>query len=264
MLDICKLYFDEHKITISTNIVVAKSKTKCIAFGSKLEPIPIILEDKSLPWVLSWPHLGHILHQDESMRHDLMKKRGEFIGKLHSLRQEFGNKDPIVFMNLVSIYLSSFYGSNLWDLYGDYVDRLFKTWNVMVRMFFNLPRETHRNLIVPISSTSHLKTKLVKRFIKFYNSIEKCDKPHLKYLLEKQKNDVRSVFGRNVMNICSEAGTDRISLVNLDNIDYVPLPIEEHWRIPLLKDLLEARTGRTFVDLTRREINSIICLVTTS
>ena len=94
MLDICKDYFDLHKSTISTNIVVAKSKTKCIAFGSQLEPIPIILEDKNLPWVLSWPHLGHILHQDESMRHDLMKKRGGFIGKLHTLRQEFGNKDP--------------------------------------------------------------------------------------------------------------------------------------------------------------------------
>ena len=137
-------------------------------------------------------------------------------------------------------------------------------WESLWYFCSQVPRETHRNLIVPISSTSHLKTKLVKRFIKFYNSIEKCDKPHLKYLLEKQKNDVRSVFGRNVMNICSEAGTDRISLVNLDNIEYVPLPIEEHWRIPLLKDLLEARTGRTFVDLTRREINSIICLVTTS
>ena len=104
----------------------------------------------------------------------------------------------------------------------------------------------------------------MKRFIKFYNSIEKCDKPHLKYLLEKQKNDVRSVFGRNVRNICREAGADSISLVNLDNIEYVPLPIDEHWRIPLLKDMLEARTGRAFVDLSRRDFNSIIYLVTTS
>ena len=134
----------------------------------------------------------------------------------------------------------------------------------MIRMFFNLPRETHRNLIMPISSTSHLKIKLVKRFINFYESIEKCDKPHLKYLLEKQKNDVRSVFGRNVMNICEEAGTNNICSVNLDKIEYFPLPIEDHWRIPLLNDMLEARAGRSVVDLTRREINSIIYLVTTS
>ena len=261
MLDICKDYFDKHKITISTNIVIAKSKTKCIAFGSNIEPINIILAGKNLPWVLSWPHLGHTLHQDESMSHDLMQKRGQFIGKLHSLRQEFGNKDPIVFMKLVSIYLSSFYGSNLWDLYGPYVDRLYKTWNVMVRMFCNVPRNTHKNLIEPISSTSHLKIKLVKRFVKFY---QKCDKPHLKYLLNIQKNDVRSVFGRNVMNICTESGTDNISMVKIDNIKYEPLPIEDHWRLPIVKELLEARAGRLDTGLSRREINALICEVTTS
>ena len=80
----------------------------------------------------------------------------------------------------------------------------------------------------------------------------------------KQKNDARSVFGRNVMNICEEAGTDSICSVNLDKIEYCPLPIEDHWRIPLLNDMLEARAGRSFVDLTRREINTIIYLVTTS
>ena len=167
-------------------------------------------------------------------------------------------------MKLVSIYLSSFYGSNLWDLYSDYADRLYKSWNVMVRMFFNIPRDTHRNLIAPISSTSHLKIKLVKRFIKFYQSIEKCDKPHLKYLLSKQKNDVRSVFGRNVRNNYDEAGTDNISLVNLDNIHYEPLPNEDYWRIPLVKELLDARPGRMIVHLSMREINTIIYMVTTS
>ena len=31
MLDLCKSYFDSVKITISTNVIIAKSKTKCIA-----------------------------------------------------------------------------------------------------------------------------------------------------------------------------------------------------------------------------------------
>ena len=167
-------------------------------------------------------------------------------------------------MKLISIYLSSFYGSNLWDLYGPYVDRLYKTWNVMVQMFHNVPRNTHKNLIESISSTSHLKVKLVKRFVKFYQSIEKCDKPHLKYLLNIQKNDVRSVFGRNVRNICNESGTDNISLVNIENVKYEPLPFEDLWRPPIVKELLEARAGRCDIGLTRREINMLIFDVTTN
>ena len=82
-------------MTISTNVIIAKSKTKCIAFGSKLTPPPITLEGRDLPWVDSWPHLGHKLNKDESMDHDLMEKRGRFIRKRHALRQEFGNIDPI-------------------------------------------------------------------------------------------------------------------------------------------------------------------------
>ena len=89
MLDLCKNYFDSVKITISTNVIIAKSKTKCIAFGAKFTPPPITLEGRDLPWVDSWQHLGHTLNKDESMDHDLMEKRGRFIGKIHSLRQEF-------------------------------------------------------------------------------------------------------------------------------------------------------------------------------
>ena len=164
MLNICKTYFDKHKITISTNVIVTKTKTKCIIFGSKEVPAPIRLYEKDLPWdhskvlpwVESWPHLGHLLHSDQSLSHDLLQRRGQFIGKIHSFRQEFGNIDPIVYMKLVSIYLLSFYGSNLWDLYEVSCDKLDKSWNIMVRYFFDIPRTTLKYLLEHISGTSRL------------------------------------------------------------------------------------------------------------
>ena len=45
MLNICKDYFDKHKIVISTNIDLKKSKTKCLVFGSKFESERITLND---------------------------------------------------------------------------------------------------------------------------------------------------------------------------------------------------------------------------
>ena len=48
--------------------------------------------------------------------HDLNSKSGEFDQKVHSLRQEIGEQDPAVFVRLVNIYFTSFYGSSLWDL----------------------------------------------------------------------------------------------------------------------------------------------------
>ena len=92
----------------------------------------------------------------------------------------------------------------------------------MVRYMFNIPRESHRFVIEPISGTSHLKIKLIKRFLQFYKTLSTCDKPHLRYLLKKQENDYRSVFGQNVRNICSESEVEKISEVILSKIEYMP------------------------------------------
>ena len=164
MLNICKDYFDSHKIIISTNLDLKKSKTKCIAFGSKIEPVKIQLKDgRILPLVDSWPHLGFTPHEDQSADHDLMNKSGKFIGKLYSLRQQLGNIDSIVHTKLVSIYLTSFYGSPLWDLFSASADRLYKSWNIMTRISLDIPRETKTFFIEPVSDSSHVKQRLLKR-----------------------------------------------------------------------------------------------------
>ena len=232
MLNLCKGYFDKLKITISTNVDLKKSKTKCMAFGIKSKLAPITLHGVNLPWwEESWPHLGHLFNYDQSPHHDLLKKRAQFIGKLHCFRQEFGNIDPIVYTRLVSIYLTSFYGSNLWDLYDNMTQKLFASWNIMVRMTFDIPRNTHKYLVEPISGNSHLKVKLVKRFIKFAT-------PHLRYLHEMQQNDFRSVYGRNCRNICKETGVEDIQDASFLDIQYETVPTEEEYRVPLILSLI--------------------------
>ena len=69
-----------------------------------------------IPWVPSYKHLGHLLHDSEDWDSDLLQKRGIFIGGFHELQQELGLQDPSVMLKLVNTYISSFYGSPLWDL----------------------------------------------------------------------------------------------------------------------------------------------------
>ena len=49
---------------------------------------------------------------------DLAQKRGTLIGKLNFLRQEFHYVEPNVFVKILNIYATSFYGSSLWDLFS--------------------------------------------------------------------------------------------------------------------------------------------------
>ena len=264
MLNICSKYFHKHGIKISTNTILAKSKTKCLAFNVQEKPADIILYNRILPWVDSYKHLGHFLTSDEDMCHDLLQKRAEFIGKIHALRQEMGDQNPIVFMSLVSIYLCSFYGSNLWDLYSESAQSLYTSWNICLRQTFNLPFATHRYILLDLYDKPHIRISLLRRFVKFYDNLKLSKKSEVRHLFELQKMDNRSTFGRNCYNLCRELNVERMEDVNTKLLE-MPLPYvvneTEMWRSPFLKELLLMRDQYLDNVLSKTELDNLIDFV---
>ena len=199
MFDMCVTYFKEHKIVISTNPDPAKTKTKCLYFShikDKNLPSPIIMGDKKLPWVNAWQHLGNELNVDDlskpfqaSMDGDTSNKRRKFIGKVHSLREEFGFLCPDMMLSIISIYATSFYGSNLWLFSSSATERLFTSWNNMIRMVWSLPNTTHRYFLEDISETPHLKASLYQRYLVFVKSITDSKKVFLSSLAKRVYHD---------------------------------------------------------------------------
>ena len=115
MFSLCVSYFEEHMITISTNINIKKSKTKCIFFShtkSTVMPTPIMFNENELD------RFNLATKAASNLDKDLEIKRRKFIGKYHSLKQEFGFSSSEVLLKLANIYATSFYGSVLWDLNG--------------------------------------------------------------------------------------------------------------------------------------------------
>ena len=96
---------------------------------------------------------------------DVSCKRAKFISKIHSLNQEFHYANTSTMLKLYDIYTCDFYGSNLWDLYSRDVQKLLNSWKIAIRILFDLPRETHRYFIEPISIVPHIKTVLCTRFV---------------------------------------------------------------------------------------------------
>ena len=123
-----------------------------------------MFEETPLPWVDSWPHLDNELNKDDlnikegsNMNSDLGIKRRKFVGKCHSLTQEFGFSSPEVILKIINIYATSFYGSVLWDDTGQSIERMYTTWSRLIRNLWNVPNTTHRFLIEHISGSEHLK-----------------------------------------------------------------------------------------------------------
>ena len=115
-------------------------------------------------------HLGnHFDNKYNGMAKDIKIKRAGYITKNCELIQEFMFAHPKTRFQTNLIFNSHFTGSPIWDLFSPDAIRLENTWNVSFKRMFDLPMETHRYLVEPVSDQMHLKKILIKRFLSFIN-----------------------------------------------------------------------------------------------
>ena len=247
MLTQCEEYAKEYNFTFSTNIDPVKSKTKAIIFSPKVNNRlgidKVILNGTPLPWVTEVNHLGNLLQCDNSFTRDCALKRGRFIGKVHTLLQEFYFISSEVMTNLIRIYATSFYSSSLWDLFSKQCEKLYKSWNITVRTIFKVPSQTHSNMIESLSECPHVKTMLTSRFVQFSKSLTENKKSCIRILANLSSADLKTIHGRNhhLQNDLNCDVEDMSSSFVKENLKYKPLPEEEQWRVPLLLNVLDIR-----------------------
>ena len=102
---------------------------------------------------------------------------------------------------------------------------------------------------------------IIRRFIKFSLNLSSSENPNIRLLHRIQGSDPRSVYGRNIANICKDAGVLSLRDVNPDNININPIPNGDEWKIPFIKDLLAARSDDSDIFLNTEDINSILDFV---
>ena len=270
LVNICQQFASERHLKFGTNIDPSKSKTKCIVFSKrKMSPVPapVKLDGKSLPWVEKISYLGCTLQADNSMRLDIMQKRGQFIGKVNSLLQEFHFISYETMFKLINTYATSFYGSSAWDLTSNNADKLYKSWNVMVRNVLNLDKRTHKFLIEPISDQLHLKTMLMSRLVNFHKGLIKSPKFTIRFLARLAENDHRTVLGNNLTWLLSKCNLENVEELSprivKEKVSYIPEDPSNNWKISLAQELFRVRNKDVqiegFSDLEISEIFHYIC-----
>ena len=98
MLKVCENYAAVHNLQFSTDPIPSKSKSKCLYMCGKsqnvLYLVKLQLNGKELPWVTTATHLGHELHQNCKMDHDIKIKRALFINASIEIRDTFSFAHP--------------------------------------------------------------------------------------------------------------------------------------------------------------------------
>ena len=123
------------------------------------------------------------------------------MNKVKELCQEFHYATPSTKIKINNCFNSSFYGSQLWDLFSIEAERLEKSWNISQRILLDIHRNTHRYFVEPLSGTQHIQTSLHRRFIKFIDKINYSNKPVMRYMLSLINRDCRSTTGKNLRKI---------------------------------------------------------------
>ena len=265
MLKVCERYAGEHNLRFSTNTNPNKSKTKCMAFLNKSRPLrKLKLCGNELPWVEKGKHLGVKVTNDTRniLGDDIMEKRARYIQSNNELMQEFSFSHSRTKAFINRVFNSHFYGSVLWNLFGKESHRLYNTWSVSVRKMFRVDRKTHRYLIEPISRMQHIKSALIQRSIGFMKRLASSRKSVLRHAFNRFSRDCRTTTGSNVRNILLETGSqlfDQLSMINIRKIRFHPTPVEEQWRISVIRDLLDIRDGMDDdVGWTKEEVDETL------
>ena len=253
MLTICEEYAGVHNLKFSTNRDPAKCKTKCLAFLLRDHPLPPMnLCGNPLPWVDSGKHLGITIQTKiAGMKGDVKKKRAEYIAKNNDIIQEFGFSHPRTKILINTIYNSHLSGSCLWDLFSREAEMMENTWNVSMRLMLNLPKETHRRLIEPLSGIPHIKFSMLKRFLAFLQQIRNSNKEASKFLLDSIYKDTNSITGSNLRNILLMTGKATVSELvpdDVSSLQYHPMPEDEMWKVSILQELIDAKHGNMEID----------------
>ena len=171
-------------------------------------------------------------------------------------------------VNLYNKYASSFYGSNLWNLFCNETEKVYSAYNISIRQTFRVPFNTHRYLIQPLIPHPHIKTQLCSKFIKFVQNNETCKKSIIRLLSAICKADNRTVYCSNIFNIAKQCNIDREKIDSFtvkNNMIYYNIPAAEEWRIDLMHNLIYTKLGEFTLDnFEDKELTNLLQFVCTS
>ena len=136
-------------------------------------------------------------------------------------------------------------------MFGDWSERLLVSWNIHLKLIWQLPDETHRFFFEHLTECRHLKVLLVKRFLKFDSSIVEGDKRSCKLLLRTISENSNTITGKNIKNIETEAGLkleletlkSKIYLV-CEKIIFEDIPAGHEWKIDAAKEVALIKAKR--------------------
>ena len=260
----------------STDPVPAKSKTKCLFFSRDRvsgQVAKVTLNGDLLPWVSTAKHLGNHLstklnssfYSPES-KTDLLCKRAIMYDKVHQIIQQYGYLEPQLVVNLLSVYSTALYGSNLWQINSQEFFMLTRSWNTATKIIWDLPYATHTRFLESFSPVPHLESVLTGRYIGFIETLSSSYQPVLSILFKVCRDNCSSQTGNNIKYLMTTH--EKFSMADLIGEKQVlrkkriyTLPEAEEWKVKLIKEIALIKKEYLEVEFDEQDLDDILELL---
>ena len=168
---------------------------------------------KPLPWVDRAAHLGHELDISGNQEIDCSITRAQFIGQSNEILNMFKFAAPEQILTAVQIYCCAWYGSCLWNLYGEAAGKAYRSWSATIKMAHNLPRQCRTYIVENYlaGSLPSVRQMIIRRFVQFVQKLVTSENPVMWQLSNLAVTTIRSTTGLNVENIRQEFGLDPLN-----------------------------------------------------
>ena len=148
----------------------------------------------------------------------------------------------------IQTYACSFYGSNLFDLYGPAACRLYRAWQVSVRDAWVVPRQTRTFIVDHLLAgpLPHIRQLILRRYVKYVKVLVSSMNPVISGLSYWGTRTRQSITGRNVANIRQEFSVDPLKCAQgRIKVDTREIPEGGEENLELLDRLLSIRAVET-------------------
>ena len=262
-----------HSMQFSTDPVPAKSKSKCLFFSRKraAEDIEnVVLNGDKLPWVSTAKHLGNHLSSKLNFsflcpetKTDLLCKRAILFQKVHEVMQQFGYLNPEPVVKLLTVYSTALYGSSLWQVNSAEHLQLNKSWNIAMKIIWDLPYATHTRFLESLSPVPHLEAVLTGRYIGFVDSLLRSKNTSLSMIFNSCRSNLSSKTGQNIGYLMAKYKVESLNdLVrvksSIKNSRVYTIIDEERWKISLMKEITLAKKGLIDVEFEDDNLEAIL------
>ena len=192
MLKVCETFCEWSDLSFNA------TKSVAMVFGLRsATPAPVVLNGCQIQWATEARHLGNVIRNDCAESSDVVKKKGDLIGRTNIVCATFPHQSAMTRNRIFQCQCCHLYGCQAWNLYDRAIERFVSCHNRCLRRVLHLPYRTHRRLLPALTGSKPCMDRIVHLSSNHIKSMVSCPNSNVAFLANHFMNDKNTTIGCN-------------------------------------------------------------------